>query len=210
MKTPINEKGLALITTMLLLALGFAVVAILLQLTTRQAKLTGIENGYSTALDGAKAGADAFIYNTQLCINANPSGSTTPCASPAGFGTLQGTAQNPCIYLKLFNPTTSTTGTNWSNVANWSISACGSMTSTPPTATATDSADIQNFPDLTLQLGSYNVYVKLVNTFVSSAPTSPTDPCYSSSGCYYYTVVSLARSSSGNMAQVQFIYRYPK
>ena len=57
-----NQKGIALIATLMLLVLGFAVVAILFRLSTQETKLARLEQGYTTALDAAKAGADLFIY----------------------------------------------------------------------------------------------------------------------------------------------------
>ena len=56
-----NQKGIALVVTLMLLVLGFAIVAILFRLATQETKLAGLEQGYTTALDAAKAGTDLFI-----------------------------------------------------------------------------------------------------------------------------------------------------
>lgn len=204
-----NQRGLALITTLLLLVLGFAVVAILLRLTARQAKLTGVEQGYTTALDAAKAGADDFMYNVQLCLNNNTAGPTNPCTSPAqGFGVVAGSGtKGGCLFMKMFN-NTSTPTTSWETDTNWNSTLCGNQAD----ATATDNTDIKNFPDITVPMGNYTVYIKIINTYISAPPASTdhTNLCYPK-GCYYYTVLSQAvGNGTGEHAQVQFIYRYPK
>ena len=66
MKNPIqNQKGIALIATLMLLVLGFAVVAILFRLSTQETKLARLEQGYTTALDAAKGATDLFIFTVQ-------------------------------------------------------------------------------------------------------------------------------------------------
>ena len=202
MKKPIqNQKGIALVTTLVLLVLGFAVVAILIRLTTLQSKLTSLEQGYTAALDVAKAGADDFIYNSQVCLNNNSVGSSNPCASPpTGFGTLNGSGATSCLYMKLFNNTAS-----WatSATAGWNTAQCGAQTQ----ASASDNTNIQQYPDITVTLGNYTAYVKIINTYLTAAPLQSTDPCYPN-GCYYYTVVS--QVAGNGSAQVQFIYRYSR
>jgi hypothetical protein len=56
-----NEKGIALLTTLMLMVLGFGVVATLLYMVTYGTKTTSIEQKYATALDAAKGGADLII-----------------------------------------------------------------------------------------------------------------------------------------------------
>ncbi|MGC9194484.1 MAG: hypothetical protein ACP5IL_03410 [Syntrophobacteraceae bacterium] len=196
-----NQKGLALITTLLLMALGFVVVGILMRLVHNQSKLTGLQQGYATSLDAAKAGADDFIYTAQLCLY----GGTAPCTSPPqGFGTVTGSGTAAgCLSMKLRNATTAW-GTN-----GWNASLCG----TALQATDSGITNLTQFPDITAVLGNYTVYVKVVNTYIGPAPqnASQTDPCYSN-GCYYFTVVSQAVNTATKQAQaqVQFIYRFPE
>lgn len=196
-----NQKGLALITTLLLMALGLVVVGILMRLVLNQSKVTGLQQGYATSLDAAKAGADDFIYTALLCLYGGSAACTSP---PTGFGTVIGSGSTTgCLYMKLRNATTA-----W-GTGNWNTSLCGTQLQ------AMDSglANLKQFPDITAVLGNYTTYVKIVNTYIGPAPqnASTTDPCYSN-GCYYFTVVSQAVNTATQQAQaqVQFIYRFPE
>lgn len=184
-----NQKGIALVTTLLLLVLGFAVVAILLRLTTQATKLAGLEQGYTTALDAAKAGADDFIYMVQNYVPAHTCGNP-----PIGFGTASDNGQ--CLQVKLYNATAS-----WAGNSNWDASTCGDQAQ----ATSSDPTLITTYPDITLSLQNYKVSIKLIDTYLS-APTD-SNPCYS--GCYYYTVLAWAQArGSKEHAEIQFVYRY--
>ncbi len=78
-----NEKGIALITTMVLgfIALGF--IGALLYLLTSGTNVSAIEKRYTTALEAAKGGADLVInhlfYGTLTCNGGNP---CQPCSTP--------------------------------------------------------------------------------------------------------------------------------
>jgi Tfp pilus assembly protein PilX len=184
-----NQKGIALISTLLLVVLGFGVVAIMFRLSTQSSKLAGLEQGYAASLDAAKSGADLFIYMVQ-------NGTYNP--PNASFGTSSG----KCLGVKMFNTTSS-----WQASANWT--GCASAVST--TYPSAISSDPQDHPDLTLNLtnGSiqYTVNVKVIDNYASSATL--TTPCYN--GCYYYTVISRAQPvGSKESAEIYFVYRYPQ
>ncbi len=78
-----NEKGIALITTMVLgfIALGF--IGALLYLLTTGTNTSAVEKRYTTALEAAKGGAELIIsnlfYGTLTCNGGNP---CQPCPDP--------------------------------------------------------------------------------------------------------------------------------
>jgi Tfp pilus assembly protein PilX len=200
MKNPIrNQKGIALIATLMLLVLALGVVAILFRLVTQETKLTRLEQSYTAALDSAKGGADLFIDMIQ---RGNPS---TP--APA-FGTNP----NPnCLNVKMSNATTDSTGKTWDQQAGWA--GC------PYSLTQATSTDPTVGTDVTLTLNSglapnsggvpCTVYIKVIDTYQSAALHGANNPnnCYD--GCYYYTVISRAQpTGSTQYAEVFFVYRY--
>jgi len=197
MDNPIpNQKGIALVSTLLLVVLGFGVVAIMFRLSTQEAKLASLEQGYTAALDAAKSGTDLFIYMVQNQTPNPPVPSGSGASTPFGTSFLNG----KCLNVKMSNSTS-----NWSTNANWA--GCPSATSTAaPSAISTNPTDS---PDITLALtnGSipYTVYVKLIDNYMSTA-TGAT-PCQN--GCYYYTAISRAQPQGSNeYAEVFFVYRY--
>ena len=181
MENPIrNRKGLALITTLIMLVLALGVVAVLLQLTTRATKLTGMQQGYATSLNMARAGAEAFI-NTALNFNSSTHTSTAPTFTSSTPTT------SACLNTKLYN-----------NTASWNC-ASGAGAST---------ANAASNPDITYATGSYTVYIKIIDTYMMA--TNSTDTACSSSnaanGCTFYTVLSTTTGPTGN-ATVEFVYR---
>jgi Tfp pilus assembly protein PilX len=182
MKSPIcNQKGIALITTLVMLVLALGVVAILLQLTTRATRLTGLQQGYTTALNQARAGADSFI-NTALNFNSTTHTGTVPSFPPAAAPTT-----STCLNTKLFTTTSA-----------WGC-ASGAAASTP---------DATSNPDIKYTVGNDTVYIKIIDTTMM-APNPADTACNSSTstnGCIFYTVLSTATGPTGK-ATVQFVYR---
>lgn len=181
-----NEKGIALLTTLMLMVLGFAVVVTLLQLVTASSKLSRLEQRYATALDASKGGSDLMICMIQNALNAPPSGLNA--AENAGDTSAEKTRKSNCMKEKLNNPT-----------ASWAITGttCVSL------ANATDpNPKVQ--PDLTLTLGDFKVYAKIIDT-VQIAPGSP--PC-NFGGCLYHTInVRSEMPNSNERADITFLYR---
>jgi Tfp pilus assembly protein PilX len=213
-----NQKGIALITTMMLLVLAIGVVAILFRLSTRETKLAVLEQGYTVALDAAKAGADDFMVYVQNCINTvvQNGGSVTTCNNPSppnnpppGFGpTTFGTsrANGACLTVKLLNPTVSSPTINWSTYSNWTNNACGTLADAQSTT-----LPLTN-PDLTITLNTgntpYTVNVKVIDTAFSTA-TGNNQQYYCQKGCFYYTVIAQAQAAGSNQyAEVYFVYRF--
>ncbi|MFZ2446754.1 MAG: pilus assembly PilX N-terminal domain-containing protein [Syntrophobacteraceae bacterium] len=188
-----NEKGLALISTLMLVVLGLGVVATLLRLVTMETKLARLEQNYSTALDSAKGGADTFIFLIQngIALPPNP-----------GIGTGNETPHHSghCLKVKMNNPTSS-----WYAAAEWTANGCPTLDSgaaTNPNPTVE--------PDVTLWLSGYKVDFKVVDTSetVGHIPPLP-PPCQD--GCYYYTVNIRSQAPGTNeRADITFVYRYDK
>ncbi len=186
-----NQKGIALVATLLLVVLGFGVVAILFRLATQETKLARLEQGYTAALDAAKSGADLFIYMVQ---NATPN---PPVPGGLGANTPFGTSYlaGKCLNVKMCNSTS-----NWTTNAAWpGCPSQANATSTDPTV----GTDVT----LTLTNGAipYNVYVKVIDNYLTQGTGAA--PCQN--GCYYYTVLTRAQTpGSGEYAEILFVYRY--
>jgi len=184
-KTIQNQKGIALVATLMMLVLGFAIVAIMFRLSTQETKLARLEQGYTTALDAAKAGTDLFIYMVQNGVNSPPS---------ASFGTP---SNQFCFAIKMNNPANNWSGSSFQG-QTWNSYGC------PTQANATNADPTVN-PDITLTLSNYTVDVKVIDNWLTQATGSA--PCQN--GCYYYTVLSKALApNSGENAEILFVYRY--
>jgi Tfp pilus assembly protein PilX len=186
MKNPIkNQRGIALIATLMLLVLGFAVVVILFRLSTQETKLARLEQGYATALDAAKGVSDLFMFMVQ-----NGSYQATSPALPFGA------TRSSCLQTKMAYTTSS-----WSAQTGWP--AISTTSTTAPSAISSDPTDT---PDITLNLSNYTINLKVIDNSVTAA--SGGNPCYH--GCYYYTVVARAQApgGSGEHADILFVYRY--
>lgn len=189
-----NQKGIALVVTLMMLVLGFAVVATLLRLSTQETKLARLEQGYTTSLDAAKAGTDLFIEQVQQWEANLPK--PLPASPPFnGSYLLNGT----CLTIKMSQQTSS-----WTSTTGWN-------TGCPTLANAispfpTDSTNTANYySDATLPLGNYTVYLKVIDNYQSN-PNGTPPPCQN--GCYYYTVLARAQAQGSNEhADIQFVYR---
>ncbi len=188
-----NEKGIALVTTLMLLVLGFAVVVTLLRLITAETKLSRLEQSYTTALEAAKSGTDLFLFLIQNGHDSTPAiGGKTP------FGTTNAA----CLSMKMNDKT-----------ANWNKPGCENPTD--PLHPQID-PDPTVSPDLTLNMLNYNVKLKVVDTTQTdppaSCPSSPPTPIpCCPNGCSYYTVNVRAQApSTGERAEITFVYQYDR
>lgn len=183
-----NEKGLALISTLMLLVLGFGVVAMLLRLVTAETKLARLEQSYTTALDTGKAGADMLIFMVQNGISSPPN---------PGIGTGTSPLGGQCLNIKMTNATS-----GWYTAA-WTAAGCPTLASGQAT-----SADPAIAPDVTMTLAAYTVSIKIVDTSVRTG-TFLDDGSTCDYGCYYYTVnVRSVAPSTNERADITFVYRF--
>lgn len=129
-----DKRGFALLTTLMLMVLGFGIVATLLYMITQSTKTTRLGQKYATALDAAKGGADMIINMMENELFTPPN-----LASAVGVNA-------DCLEEKLTQATLGDNGT-----ANWV--SCTDQATTPDSKTA---------PDFTLTLADYQVYVKII------------------------------------------------
>ncbi len=199
-----NQKGIALVATLMLLVLALGVVAILFRLVTQETKLTRLEQSYTTTLDAAKGGADIFMDMVQRGGVAPPQPNIGPVNA---FGTNFNNTSS-CLQVKMLNATTDNLGKTWDQQSGWGGNC-------PSLADATSSDPTDN-PDITLTLNSggavpCTISLKVIDTYVSAALNGALNPNQCHDGCYYYTVVSRAQAAgSSQYAEVFFVYRYDK
>lgn len=192
-----NEKGIALITTLILMVLGFAVVATLLSLVTTSTKLAGLEQRYATTLDAAKGGADLII---QMINQDSP---TAPIVRVNGVDTPIAGATNvseqQCLKWKMTHATT-----------DWDAAHCSDLAAAKaPFPTAID-PDQYN-ADLEFGLSTYNVYLKIIDTTGTDPVACASPPCPCENGCWFYTVNVRAQVPHGHEhADIDFVYRIDK
>lgn len=135
-----NERGIALITTLLLMVLGFAVVVILLQMVTQGTKISGVEQRYSTALEASKGGENVII-DTILNDGALN-------ADLVATGNILGNTFNAdCFRQKITKATSLTPKVNWG--------ACSDNNLT---------SDLTKDPDIMMNLNNYQVLIKIIDT----------------------------------------------
>jgi len=177
-----NERGIALLTTFMLMVLGLGIVATLLYSTTQGTKIAALEQDYARALDAAKGGADLLIAMIHDPWLQAPFGAVRP--NPACWG-------NKLYYT-----------THESNVlGNWPdcISAADAVNPDPTVQ-----------PDLTLTLANCQVYGKIICTrevLVSGCTPSGEDDCLD----YLYVVKVRGQApNSTTSAEISFLYQIDK
>lgn len=167
-----DNRGIALFTTLTLMILSFAVVVTLFYLVTYGTRLSGQEGRYTAALESAKGGVEFMISMIRESMTTPPGTiSQLNAAGPSGAD---------CLRKKLENYTSSTTWSCGQTLAD--------LTNPNPTV----------LPDLTLSLGGYSVFVKIVDTRESSSQ-------------FFYTINARAQAQSSNdYAEVSLLYRLEK
>ncbi len=144
MKSANNEKGIALLTTLMLMVLGFGLVATLLYMVTYGTKTTRLEQEYTIALDAAKGGADMLINMAQRNLY-----------DPPNLGGAIGSNAS-CMEEKL---TMQNTGDN--QTGNWRSCSVQAISSDPKIS-----------PDLTLTVANHRVFAKIIDTRVTTGTTA--------------------------------------
>jgi hypothetical protein len=189
-----NEKGIALLTTLMLMVLGFGVVATLLYMVTYGTKTTSIEQKYATALDAAKGGVDFMVNMMQ-----------NELFGPPGLGgVVVSSSSSLCMEQKLTQPTTDSDPSQ-----NWRKSSCCPDNSTQAITycstlneynTNIVNSDPKILPDLTLTLAGCQVFVKIINTKITNND-------------FLYTVSVRADSPTPSRephAEISFLYSLAK
>lgn len=132
-----KEEGFALLTTLMLMVLGFGIVSTLLYMITQSTKTTRLGQAYTTALDAAKGGADLIINMME-----------NELFTPPSFAGAKLEVSPDCLEEKLTQATLGDNGT-----ANWRSCSDNSTNWDPVT-----------HPDLTVTLANHQVFVKIIHT----------------------------------------------
>ena len=153
MKKLQNERGIALVTALLLTLIALAITMAILYMVIWQTKLSGAHKRYKTALEASQGGVQLFTQQIIPQVFANVSGSSL-ASQFAGLSLNEPNAS--CLEFKLKNPTSS-----------WSTK-CG------PDATPFDATSM---PDVTFNLQGassvpYTVYSKIVDTVPGNSDLS--------------------------------------
>ncbi len=142
-----EEKGIALVTTLMYMVLAFALVMTLMLLVTQGTRLSGVEQRYTTSLEAAKGGTDFLINMIRNNVYAAPNNIITSAATPSGS----------CLQTKMTDVT-----------PNWTLDPnCGANAST---LSPTDN------PDITMALAGNQVWIKIVDTRMTPEDTTATPP----------------------------------
>jgi hypothetical protein len=159
-----NDRGVALVTALLLTLISLAIVMALLYLITQGVQLSAASKRYHNALEASYGGAEVF---TKEIIPQLMGATGTANLSALLSGNNPAFTNYSCIQKKL-NVATA----NWGvPVANWP-NVCG-----PTTKTA---SPLDN-PDATFTLmgtglaSNFNVYAKIVDTQPGNSDSSGTD-----------------------------------
>lgn len=153
-----NEKGIALVTSLLLTLISLGIIMALMYLISAQTKLSGAHKRYKNSLE-ASHGAVQLL--TKEMIPMMFSAAADPKATlTSEFASLQlDMVSNDCLKQKLSLPTSA-----------WS--ACGGASST--------TLDPKESPDVTFKLPGvtgpgYKVYAKIIDTTPGNSDTSGLD-----------------------------------
>ncbi len=169
MKKKLNDKGIALITALVLSLVAMALIAALMQLILTGTKMSGYLKSYTTALESAKGGVEYFI------------------SSISGYVYHKGMPIDTNVMCKIQQDTK-----NWSESCKGYIKANNRINSVSDLSSDETIDDIINYYDNKLDLGNYEVYMKLV------------DARGSSSGKWYYTF-DVVSENKNNLQQRAWI-----
>lgn len=138
-----NNKGVALITTLLLMVLGFGLVTTLIILVTSATKMATHEQRYTTALEAAKGGADLVV--SMIHAGIYESGPVGP--DPIEHD-VQSASTTECFRAKVTRAPNPNPGEE-----PWDECGASAINSNPTIE-----------PDLRLTLGGCDVFIKIVDT----------------------------------------------
>ncbi len=156
-----NQKGVALITSLLLTLIILGIIMLAIYFVTRGTVLSGFEKRYSTARDASQGGVEIITKD----IIPKTINSMVVLSAIGNYGGMMSTlAGDPCFTAKLTQAT-----------VNWPAGCDSTLTLRDPNNPSTITAD------MTFQLNSaepnttYNVYTKIVDTVPGNTDTSGLD-----------------------------------
>ncbi|MBJ6727440.1 pilus assembly protein PilX [Geomesophilobacter sediminis] len=157
MKALKNEKGIALVTSLMLTLISLGIIMALLYMISAQTKVSGAHKRYKNSLEASHGGVQLLAKELIPLMITSADPKTTLTSQYAGLSLNM--VSNPCITQKLTQPS----GT-WSAV-------CGANST---------NADPKVSPDVTFTLPAksgpgYKVYAKIVDTTPGNSDTSGLD-----------------------------------
>lgn len=179
-----NEKGMALVTALMLTLISLTIVMFLMYMVTSSIKMSGANKRYKTALEASYGGADIVAKEVMPQLFQNMSSPSSAISSGGfsaafNFSASSNTAANACLKQKLTRSSSS-----------WGASCSGSV-------------DPKIAPDMTLTLNStssdpFTVYTKIVDTICSDTRPYPVGKCTGSdlSGMYLDSGMGVAGGAS--------------
>lgn len=159
MKLLANQKGIALITSLMLTLISLTIVMYLMYMITAGVKMSGANKRYKTALE-ASYGSTDIVLKEVFPVLFSGVGAPATALSTSGFASSLNltSATDACLKEKLTRP-----------ASKWS-SACSS------------SSDAKTAADITLTLNStssdpFKIYTKIVDTMCSDPRPYPAGNC---------------------------------
>jgi len=154
---PKNEKGIALVTALLLTLIGLAIILAAVYFVTQGTKMSGFQKKYATALEASHGGLEIM---TQNIIPKTIGGTNLTSLAIAGVLAAGPNMTNQCFTTKLTQP-----------ASNW-------FAPTGPCISASNNLNPLNNPDMTLTLNgvgsqpNLQVSIKIVDTVPGNTDTS--------------------------------------
>jgi len=150
-----NNKGIALITSLMLTLISLTIVMALLYMVTQSTKVSGANKRYKTALEASYGGSELFTKDILPYLMQNHGNLTFAESATSTFSAvnLQIVSTQNCLQSKLMMPS-----------GNW------------PAGCSNSSSPKQN-PDMTFNLLSataspYTIYSKIVETMLGNSDVS--------------------------------------
>jgi len=195
-----DNKGIALVTALMLTLITMGIVMALFYMITQSVKLSAANKRYRNVTEATYGGAElvAFdIIGTAWKNYSSSAGATSKLVSTYGNVDLTASVSNDCFIQKLSSPTSSWT-------------SCGAAEK------SMDISSVKSDPDISFLLKgaatgqNYNVYAKIVDTTAGNTDTfslisdsSDKDGLISASGSSY----SKTGGSQVSMMHIPFSYR---
>ena len=189
-----DESGIALVIVLLLSAVALMMMSALIYMTLTGTQVAGMQGRYSTALEAGMGGVSAA---TQLIA----SGGAVTLANAVN----ETIPDNACLAVKLVNST-----------ANWPVGICGAS-SKSWIINATNNATY----DMSVDLGNYRVYTKVVDTIAGNTGGVPglvktgvvssntgDVPVASRPSVYTMEVLSQSQTNPSERSRLSVIYEY--
>jgi hypothetical protein len=157
MKLLKNERGVALVTALLLTLISLAIIMALLYMITWQTQLSAAHRRYKTAIEASHGGVEIFTKQVIPYIFTNNRTATSGGSLAASFSTIGlAMGSSTCLKAKLNSPT-----------SQWGAACSTNSMSPDPTIG----------PDTTFRLAgtanqNFKVYAKIVDTIPGNSDLS--------------------------------------